>query len=93
MTRNPSHFGSKTQLSPSGMARALLGRQFRVSTDRGRFVASSLAPYVTATVHPSSILRTQTAADRKRELQCFVADLETVAAVLQRLPQHPSADG
>jgi uracil-DNA glycosylase len=64
------------------------------TTDRGgRFVASSLAPYVTATVHPSSILRAQTADDRKRELQRFVADLETVAAVLQRLPQQPSADG
>src|SRR5690348_4993715 len=39
-------------------AQALLGRQFRVTRQRGQWVESSLAPYVTATVHPSSILRT-----------------------------------
>ena len=38
-------------------AKALLGNSFRVSVDRGRFVPSELAPLVTATVHPSSILR------------------------------------
>ncbi|HEV8143380.1 MAG TPA: UdgX family uracil-DNA binding protein, partial [Methylomirabilota bacterium] len=38
-------------------AQALLGRQFRVSVDRGRFVPSPLAPHALATVHPSAILR------------------------------------
>ena len=38
-------------------AQALLGRQFRVTRERGRFVESPLAERVTATVHPSSILR------------------------------------
>src|SRR6185369_9258294 len=38
-------------------AQALLGRSFRVSRQRGRFVTSALAPRVLATVHPSSILR------------------------------------
>src|SRR6266702_5887684 len=37
-------------------AQALLGRQFKVTTGRGAFVASPLAPLVLATVHPSSIL-------------------------------------
>jgi uracil-DNA glycosylase family protein len=38
-------------------AQALLGKQFRVTRDRGRPVESDLAPVVIATVHPSSILR------------------------------------
>ena len=38
-------------------AKALLGASFKVSVQRGRFVESPLAPLVTATVHPSSILR------------------------------------
>ena len=43
-------------------AQALLGREFRVSRQRGEMVASSLAPHVTATIHPSSILRARLAA-------------------------------
>jgi hypothetical protein len=38
-------------------AQALLGKDFRVTQHRGEFVESTIAPYVTATVHPSSILR------------------------------------
>src|ERR1700740_3287293 len=37
-------------------AQALLGRAFRVTTQRGELISSPLAPYVMATVHPSSIL-------------------------------------
>ena len=62
-------------------AQALLGKQFRVSRQRGELVPSPLAEYVTATVHPSSILR---ARDEDRELQLaeFVADLRRVAELL-----------
>src|SRR5881409_1049986 len=35
-------------------AQALLGPSFRVTRSRGSFVPSELAPFVTATVHPSS---------------------------------------
>jgi uracil-DNA glycosylase family 4 len=35
-------------------AQALLGAQFRVTRDRGRFVPSPLARHVLATVHPST---------------------------------------
>jgi DNA polymerase len=45
-------------------AQALLGRQFRVTKQRGVPVESDLAPYVIATVHPSSILRQETDQDR-----------------------------
>ena len=62
-------------------AQALLGRQFRVSRQRGELVESPLAPNVIATVHPSSILR---ADEDTRELEYreFVRDLETVARVI-----------
>jgi uracil-DNA glycosylase family protein len=61
-------------------AQALLGRQFRVSKDRGVPVESELAPVVMATVHPSAILRSD---DRERELALFVEDLRRVAEALR----------
>jgi DNA polymerase len=64
-------------------AQTLLGPGFRVTRQRGEFVASELAPFVTATVHPSSILRSQTDADRRREMRLFVEDLKRVERVLK----------
>lgn len=64
-------------------AQALLGKDFRVSERRGQLLESELAPYVTATVHPSSILRARGDEDRHRELQRFVADLKKVAELLR----------
>jgi len=61
-------------------AQALLGRQFRVSKDRGVPVESELAPVVMATVHPSSILRSD---DREAEMALFVDDLRRVAEALR----------
>jgi uracil-DNA glycosylase len=61
-------------------AQALLGRQFRVSKDRGVPVESDLAPVVMATVHPSSILRSD---DREQEMAMFVDDLRRVADALR----------
>jgi DNA polymerase len=61
-------------------AQALLGRQFRVSRDRGVPVESDLAPVVMATVHPSSILRSD---DRETEMAMFVEDLRRVAEALR----------
>jgi DNA polymerase len=63
-------------------AQALLGRQFRVSIQRGRWVTSPLAARVLATVHPSSILRAPDDETRAAETRRFVDDLRTVAAVL-----------
>jgi DNA polymerase len=63
----------------STAAQGLLGRTFRVTRQRGEFFASDLAPFVTATVHPSSILRAQDAAARERDFSEFVRDLERVA--------------
>ena len=64
-------------------AQALLGRAFRVSTQRGTFVASPLAPRVTATVHPSSILRAPDNESRRAEMKAFVRDLKRIAAELE----------
>jgi uracil-DNA glycosylase len=63
-------------------AQALLGREFRVTKERGRFVESPLAPLVTATVHPSSILRAPDEEARNQAMENFVADLAKVAGVL-----------
>jgi uracil-DNA glycosylase len=60
-------------------AQALLGRDFRVSRQRGELVDSPLAASVLATVHPSSILR---ADDREAEMKAFVEDLRAVASLL-----------
>jgi len=65
-------------------AQALLGKTFKVSQRRGEFVESSLAPQVTATVHPSSILRAADDEARRAEMKQFVADLKKVAAALSR---------
>src|SRR5262249_40046376 len=64
-------------------AQALLGRNFRVTAERGKFVESKLARYVTATVHPSSILRAQDDETRHQEMEHFLADLKIVAEVLK----------
>jgi DNA polymerase len=66
----------------STAAQALLGRQFRVTRERGQFVDSPLAPRVTATVHPSSILRAGEDEDRRLAMEDFVADLRVVAQEL-----------
>lgn len=63
-------------------AQALLGRQFRVTKDRGRFVESDLAQLVTATIHPSAILRAGEDATRQEEMRAFVRDLALVARQL-----------
>lgn len=63
-------------------AQALLGRQFRVTAQRGQMVASPLAPHVLATVHPSSILRAPDSETRHREMRLFVRDLAVAAGAL-----------
>ncbi len=65
-------------------AQAIIGPTFRVSTQRGQLIKGSpLAPLVTATVHPSSILRAPDEEARHREMAQFVADLKKVAARLR----------
>ena len=60
-------------------AQALLGSSFRVTQQRGEFVDSDLAKIVTATIHPSAILRAPDEGSREEEFEGLVADLERVA--------------
>lgn len=62
-------------------AQSLLGKQFRVTKQRGELIDSPLAPYVTATIHPSAILCGEPE-DRERALAGLVSDLRKVAARL-----------
>lgn len=64
-------------------AQALLGPQFRVTKQRGQFIESALAPYVMATVHPSSILRAPDDETRRLEYRRFVDDLKKLARVIR----------
>ena len=63
-------------------AQALIGRDFRVSRQRGELVDSPLARYVLATVHPSSILRQRDEAALEAEYAAFVDDLRIVPPLL-----------
>ncbi len=65
-------------------AQALLGRSFKVTQHRGELLGSELAPYVTATVHPSSILRAPDEESRREQTRLLVDDLKTVADALRR---------
>ncbi len=59
-------------------AQGLLGASFRVTKQRGEFFVSELAPWITATIHPSAILRAPDEVSREHEFDEFVADLRRV---------------
>jgi uracil-DNA glycosylase len=64
-------------------ARSLLGSDFRVMKQRGTFVPADVrAEWVTATVHPSSILRGPPE-ERDDAMTAFVADLRIAARKLE----------
>jgi uracil-DNA glycosylase len=65
-------------------AQSLLGRDFRVTKDRGRPLESELAPHVVATVHPSSILRQRSEDERQSAMADLVSDLKVVARLLAK---------
>jgi len=67
-------------------AQTLLGRQFRVTQSRGQLIDSDLAEAVTATVHPSSILRGEPS-EREQNFRAFVTDLKVVAKLLRQPPK------
>jgi uracil-DNA glycosylase len=65
-------------------AKALLGSSFRVTRHRGELLDSDIAPLVSATIHPSAILRAPDEAARVAERQAFAADLRALAVALDR---------
>jgi len=68
-------------------AQALLGKDFSILRRRGEFVKSALAPYVMATVHPSSILRAMDNDSRREQREAFVRDIQKVAQILRKMPK------
>jgi len=64
-------------------AQALLGSSFKVTKHRGEFVESPLAPLVTATVHPSSILREPDSDARHQAMKDFIRDLAVLSKKLR----------
>jgi DNA polymerase len=63
-------------------AQALLGPQIRIGRDRGHPIRSELAPLVTVTAHPSSILRARDDEERRAAMEEFASDLARVRAAL-----------
>jgi uracil-DNA glycosylase family protein len=61
-------------------AQAVIGPEARVTRDRTKSFSSPLAPLVTLTVHPSSILRAPDSETRAAERAEFVDDLRVIAA-------------
>jgi DNA polymerase len=65
-------------------AKALLGSSFRVTQHRGELLDADLAPIVSATIHPSAILRAPDDEARSAERAAFAEDLRAVARALRR---------
>lgn len=66
-------------------AQSLLGPQFRITRDRGRFFDSEWASWITATIHPSAILRMPDREKREEARELFLDDLRKVAERLKQL--------
>jgi len=60
-------------------AQSLMGPKFRITADRGKFFETPWAPWLTATYHPSAILRMPDELARREARMLFVADLRAVA--------------
>jgi DNA polymerase len=65
-------------------AKAVIGKGFKVSTQRGQFVESAAARYVLATLHPSALLRLKDDAEREAAFDAFVKDLKLIKRALSR---------
>jgi DNA polymerase len=63
-------------------AKALIGPQFKVSTQRGRVLASPLAPRVFATFHPSALLRLRDEEEKEAAFRQLVKDLKLINKAL-----------
>ena len=60
-------------------SRAILGDQFRITRDRGRFAPTRWAPKTIATYHPSAVLRGETEAQQAELYAMLVTDLRLIA--------------
>jgi uracil-DNA glycosylase len=63
-------------------SKAMFGSSFRLTQHRGELLDSELAPIVTATIHPSAILRAPDEEARIAQRESFAEDLRVVARAL-----------
>ena len=67
-------------------AQSLLGAAFRITKQRGQMITDTpWAPAVTATYHPSALLRIPDEAGREKAFGEFVDDLKKVAKAMKTL--------
>jgi len=59
-----------------------LGKDFRVTKQRGEWLASEHVEHTMATLHPSAILRAPDPEMREQQYRDFVSDLVKIARVL-----------
>jgi len=71
-------------------AQSLLGKQFRVTRERGVPLESELAEHVVATIHPSAVLRAGDDDARRAELEGLVRDLRVAANLLAKASTAPA---
>jgi uracil-DNA glycosylase family protein len=64
-------------------AQALMGREFRITSERGKFFPHPWAKELVATVHPSAVLRVPERYEEEYGL--FVEDLRVIAARVREL--------
>jgi DNA polymerase len=74
-------------------SQALLGKQFRVTKDRGKPIQSPLAEAIFATVHPSAVLRAPDPEARALAEREFIADLTKVARHLEARARQTAPQG
>lgn len=65
-------------------ARSVLGREVRVTAERGKFLENAWAKTSLVTVHPSALLRAPDEERRKIEWELFVEDLRKIQEWLER---------
>ena len=61
---------------------SLLGREVRITENRGKFFESNFASTILVTIHPSAILRAQSEETRSLEFDRLVEDLREAASFL-----------
>lgn len=64
-------------------SKALLGPQFRLLKERGRFLKTRWAPKLLATYHPSAALRAEDEAGKEKIYQILLSDLRLVAGEIE----------
>jgi DNA polymerase len=75
-------------------AQSLMGPAFRITKQRGKpITGTKWAPWVMATVHPSSILRIPERDLREQAIEDFVNDLKVVARQLRAAASAPRERG